>query len=286
MLLTFGSATATIHEHGAEPVRWTVAGRDLLWHRDARFWDRVSPILFPIVGWARDGMIHVDGQAYAMGVHGFAAGETFEVVGRAEDSVTLALRDTPQLRARFPFSFRLEVTYTLEAASLRVDFVVTNAGDRDLPYALGLHPGFAWPFAGGQRDDYVIEFAEEERASVPRITDGGLFAADHRTIPFTGRRLALNDALFANEAICFLDGRSKAVRFIAPDGTAIELATEEFPHLALWSRPGAPFICIEAWTGHGDPEGFSGDIREKPSMRLLAPGDAAKHAVTMCCAGP
>jgi hypothetical protein len=60
---------------------------------------------------------------------------------------------------------------------------------------------------------------------------------------------------------------------------------ENFPHIALWSRSvkgiGAPFLCLEAWTGHGDPEGFSGDIFAKPSMRALAPGETARSAARL-----
>jgi len=60
------------------------------------------------------------------------------------------------------------------------------------------------------------------------------------------------------------------------------MALDGFPHLALWSKPGAPFVCMEAWTGHGDPVGFSGDLADKPSMRLLAPGagDTARMSLS------
>jgi galactose mutarotase-like enzyme len=60
---------------------------------------------------------------------------------------------------------------------------------------------------------------------------------------------------------------------------------ENFPHIALWSRPGAPFLCLEAWSGHGDPEGFSGDIFAKPSMQRLNPGESARCAATFVWSG-
>jgi hypothetical protein len=53
----------------------------------------------------------------------------------------------------------------------------------------------------------------------------------------------------------------------------------------LWSRPGAPFLCLEAWTGHGDPAGFSGDIFAKPSMQSLFPGESARCAATFIWSG-
>ncbi|MFX7776555.1 hypothetical protein ABTJ98_21210, partial [Acinetobacter baumannii] len=52
-----------------------------------------------------------------------------------------------------------------------------------------------------------------------------------------------------------------------------------FPHLALWSKPGAPYVSMEVWTGYGDPEGYTGELVDKPGMRLLAPGAKAGHRV-------
>jgi galactose mutarotase-like enzyme len=51
----------------------------------------------------------------------------------------------------------------------------------------------------------------------------------------------------------------------------------DFPHAALWTRPGAPFICLEAWTGYSDPDGFTGELSEKPGMRALEPGARVRH---------
>ena len=51
-----------------------------------------------------------------------------------------------------------------------------------------------------------------------------------------------------------------------------------FSHVALWTRPGAPFLCLEAWTGYSDPEGFAGELLESRGMRVLEPARAARHA--------
>jgi galactose mutarotase-like enzyme len=45
-------------------------------------------------------------------------------------------------------------------------------------------------------------------------------------------------------------------------------------------RPGAPFLCLEAWTGYSDPEGFTGELKDKPGMRLLGAGETARHSAT------
>ena len=96
----------------------------------------------------------------------------------------------------------------------------------------------------------------------------------------------LSDALFADEALCFLDANSRAFALHAGEtGPSISLETSDFPHLALWSLPGAPFVSMEAWTGHSDPEGFGGELAEKPSMRLLAPGASARHSARFTFTG-
>ena len=64
---------------------------------------------------------------------------------------------------------------------------------------------------------------------------------------------------------------------IDASGVSITMEYGSFPHAALWTRPGAPFLCLEAWTGYSDPDGFTGDLSEKPGMRTLEAGERARH---------
>ena len=168
------------------------------------------------------------------------------------------------------------MVYTLEADALVWALETTNPGAEPMPYALGLHPGFRWPLAGSVAEHSFV-FDATERAEVPVIAPGGLFSAEGRAVPLEGRRLALTPDLMAQEALCFLDIASRGAVFDNGAGVRLRVDLDDFPHLALWTRPPAPFLCIEAWTGHGDPVGFVGEISDKPSMRLLAPGATARH---------
>lgn len=285
--LESGEARAVIAARGAEPVAWSAGGRDLLWTADPAVWARTSPILFPIVGRARGGTVRVDGRSFAMPIHGFAADREFAITHRARDRVTLALTDDATTRAHFPFGFRLDVTYTLSPSALLAEFRVENTGERAMPYALGFHPGFRWPLADGTRDNHAITFAAAEDPAVPVITQDGLFADSRRPIPLHNSVLALTDALVSQEALCFLNANSRSLRYADDDsGAAITIELEEFPHIALWSLPPARFLCIEGWTGHGDPAQFTGDLFDKPSMRRLAPGASARHAFRMTFTPP
>jgi galactose mutarotase-like enzyme len=280
IVLEAGEARVVISREGAEPRSWSIAGQELLWNGDPTWWPRSCPILFPVVGWTRGGQISVDGVSYPMGVHGFAATSRFSLDAQGEAEVRLSLCDDTATRDAFPFPFHLAVTYSLSGTSLSAFFSVTNPGPSTLPYALGLHPGFRWSAAGVADERHAVVFEQEEEAQVPEIAPGGLFRHCRRRVPFQGRRLPLAPDLFAHDALCFLNARSRSVRLEMGRDGCIEVAARGFPHIALWSKPGAPFLCIESWTGHGDPEDFSGDLADKPSMRLLSPGATAEHAVT------
>jgi len=274
------ASSAKISTVGAEPRSWEVAGHELLWSGAPDFWPQISPILFPVVGWTRNGRMRAKGETFPLGLHGFAAGEEFEITRQGADQVGLRLADNARTRALYPFAFELCVEYRLSEKAFEAAFTVRNPGTEPLPYALGLHPGFAWPLWEGRQEEHVLAFAGDVSPLVPVIAAGGLISERRRSVPLEGRILGLSPGLFANEALCFLDANSARLLYANGRGQAIEIANEDFPHIALWTRPSAPFLCIESWTGHGDPEGFEGDIFDKPSMRVLAAAGSARHRVT------
>jgi galactose mutarotase-like enzyme len=274
--LTHGAARAEIALLGAEARIWRAAGRDLLWPGDPAIWSDTSPILYPVVGWTRDGE-RVDGRHYDLGLHGFARFETFSVETAAQDYVRVTLRDNERTRAVYPFAFALAVEYRLGHDALHVAIEVANPGDRPAPYACGLHPGFRWPLGDAGRAGALVRFEKVERAEVPALAPGGLIRKTMRPIPLEGRELPLTDALFALDALCFLNCASRSLAFLDASGASITIEFPGFPHAALWTRPHAPFICLEAWTGYSDTEGFEGDLIEKPGMRVLEPAGRARH---------
>jgi galactose mutarotase-like enzyme len=277
--LSHGGSSAEIALAGAEARAWRVDGRDLLWPGDPAVWSQISPILFPVVGWTRDGA-RVAGRQYALGLHGFAAAQTFEVESRSERAARLTLRDNEETRAVYPFAFALTIDYRLGESALEIAIEVENTGASPMPYACGLHPGFRWPFAEGPREGCEIQFEKPERPEVPVLAPGGLIAPRTRPLSMDGAVLKLTDELFALDALCFIDAASRSLRFVEPSGAAIELTLGGFAHAALWTRPGAPFLCLEAWTGYSDPEGFTGELKDKPGMRMLAGGETASHSAT------
>lgn len=274
---------ARIARIGAEPVSWQIGGHDYLWSGDPEHWNRHAPWLFPVVGASSGGVVQVDGQPYPMAQHGFARDLPFTIVAQAEDGVTLRLTDNEATRKHYPFAFSLEITTKVVPSGLDFTISVVNSGSEPLPFALGFHPAFPWPFAGGERragGGYRVVFDEPEQARTPEIGEGGLLRFDTREIPLDGDTLPLDPELF-KEALVFLDARSHGLRFVAPDGSAIVMRVEDFPHLAIWTKPTAPFLSLECWSGHADRTGFSGELRERESQTLLAPAATARFRVRL-----
>jgi galactose mutarotase-like enzyme len=81
-------------------------------------------------------------------------------------------------------------------------------------------------------------------------------------------------ALFEADALIWDDLHSRALAYGAYGGAWLDIAFPDTPQLGLWQVPGARYICIEPWAGHADPEGFAGEISDKPGIILLPPGEA------------
>jgi galactose mutarotase-like enzyme len=276
VLVSAAGDSARIALFGAELCAWRCRDVDLIWEVDPRFWDRTAPVLFPVVGWTRDGQVRVDGEIYPLALHGFAWRKDFAVAARREDFLRLELAADEETRALYPFEFLFAVEFRLLPGGLEQALIVENRDARPLPYACGLHPAFRWPLADS-RARHALVFEQPENPDLPVIGKGGLIMRERKRAPLQNRILPLASELFVKDALVFLNTRSRAVAFDNGEGARLFCDFPDFPHIGFWTRPRAPYLCLEPWTGYGDPEDFWGELSEKPSMRLLAPGESATH---------
>jgi galactose mutarotase-like enzyme len=268
--------SAQVSALGAELIRLQDrAGSDLLWDGDPAFWTGRSPLLFPIVGEAMGNRIRVAGREYGIGRHGFARTSMFALLSSEAARCTWRLEASETTRRQYPFEFRLDVTYRIEAAALHMTAEVTNTGGIAMPASFGFHPALRWPLPYGKpRAAHEIVFDRDEPAPVRRPVDG-LLSAETWPSPVRARRLALHDGLFENGALVFDRLESRGVVY----GDAVRVSFPAMPHLGIWTKPGAGFVCIEPWQGHASPEGFDGELASKPGMVSIAP--AATRAFGM-----
>jgi galactose mutarotase-like enzyme len=275
--------SATLNPQGAQlSVLRDAADRDLQWNGDPSVWAGRAPILFPIVGMLVGGQYRTAGRSFALPRHGFARNRRFRVADAGPTSVTFKLSADPQTLAVYPFQFELDVNFEVEDASLSVTSWIRNRGDREMPASLGYHPAFVWPLPYGEaRAAHFIEFERDEPAPIRGLDANGLLTPQRLPTPVKNRRLTLRDELFTADALIFDEVISRTVTYGSEVGPRIAVSFPGVPYLGVWTKPGANFICIEPWQGITDPEGFAGDLRDKPGGLIVAPGAAVAVGMTI-----
>ncbi len=256
---------------------------ELLWQGDPASWDKTSPLLFPVIGRVAGDRIRIAGESFPIRQHGFAQSLRFEVAGKTELSCLLVADDSPATRESYPFSFRLEVAYSLDENRLTVSTVVFNTGRGVMPASFGYHPGFRWPLEDGvAKSDHHVHFPDDREIVVARPLET-LLGPKRSRILLPGGVFQLDETEFARGAIIALAPKSGSVRFASGSGKlSIDVGFEGLSNLGFWMRPGHDFLCIEPWQGHADPQGFDGDFFDKPGLDHIAEGSSATYRLSMC----
>ncbi len=265
--------TAAINPFGAELSSLRDAqGRELMTPADPAYWTGRAPLLFPIVGALAGDRYRLKGADYPLPRHGFARRMAFTPIEQTADRLVLRLTETAETRAVYPFAFTLDMAFTLAGSALTVTATATNRSERDMPASFGFHPAFAWPLPyGAPRTAHRIRFDKEEPEALKQLVDG-LVAIEDRPTPVRGRTLALADSLFAQDALIWEGLASERLIYGPESGPALEIAWGDMPNLGIWTKPGAPYLCIEPWAGLADRAGFKGEIWDKPGIWRIAPG--------------
>jgi galactose mutarotase-like enzyme len=249
------------------------AALDLLWTGDPKVWAGRAPLLFPIVGVLVGGTYRLGTKTYRLPRHGFARGKQFSVESKNSSAALFRLLADESSLQVYPFQFELDVRYELKGATLSVTTWIRNPGGAAMPASFGYHPGFRWPLPFGQaRSSHFIEFESDEPAPARRIDSAGLLTPESHPTPIIQRRLTLADSLFQDDVLIFDQINSRSVLYGSADGPRIKIDFPDAPYLGVWTKPEAPFICIEPWHGVTDPEGFSGDFKDKPGVFVLKAG--------------
>ena len=284
-LITIASdrLTAAINPYGAELTHLTDAqGRALMTDADPAFWTGHAPILFPVIGVTNGSVIRLDGTEYPMAKHGFARHSTFAIVEQGADHATFRLAASDETRKSYPFDFALDIAFRIEGTTLSIDARIANHGATPMPAQFGFHPALAWPLPYGEdRADHRVTFAADEPGMLKAILPDGLIAAQERPSPLDGRVLHLRDDLFDDDALVWDPVRSQAVTYGATRGPKLHVEFPDTPRLGIWTKPGAHYVCIEPWHGIADPEGFTGDFRDKPGVFEVPAGETKRIAMSI-----
>lgn len=257
--------TVTINHKGAELISFTKNGIDCIWSVDEKFWNKTSPILFPIVGRLKNDTYLLNGKKYTLNRHGFARDYVFSVKEKLENSITFSLQQNEETLKRYPFNFELQLKYTLENSTLTLQYFVINNSNEKMPFSIGAHPAFS---ITNNFEDYALQFDSHDTFETHHL-ENDLFNGETSIIPSDGNLIPLNYGLFEKDALVFKNLESKTVTLIKNNKAVLSITFKEFPFLGIWTKKNAPFICIEPWVGHADEFTATGNIVEKKNITIL-----------------
>ena len=129
-----------------------------------------------------------------------------------------------------------------------------------------------------------IVFERNEPAPVRRLASNLLSPVLHPT-PVQGRRLALHDELFRDDALIFDSLESRSLVYGAPGNRSLRENFPGMPHLGIWTKPGAGYVCIEPWQGYVSPDSFDGELKDKPGMVSIGPGETRCFEMSIAAEG-
>ena len=244
---------------------------EYIWQGDSKYWNRHSPILFPIVGRLKNDSYTYQNQKYNMTQHGFARDKEFEVIKNEADFMEFRLKSDEKTLEIYPFSFELYLSYKLEKNSLIVSYKVINKSDDKMLFSIGAHPAFNWTLKEDEKkEDYFLEFENIKQTKRYFLNDKGL-VYDSVDLKIIDNKIALNEELFKNDALVFNDSNIKILTLKNSNNkNFVKLEFKNFPYLGIWSKPsGAPFVCIEPWFGVADEDSSKQNFEDKKGLISL-----------------
>ena len=251
-------AKAVISTHAAEILSFKRKDKDFeyIWKGDPAYWSGRNPILFPQVGSVSDNTNYYQGKAYPMGNHGFARNSEFTLEEDDETRAVLSLEADEKTLSQYPYHFRLKVNYRLEGTKLHIFYEIINHDKEEMPFGFGLHPAFSCPIDPEKTmEDYVFLFDEEEDVD---FLDGKIQPVSHEFLDPDDKLIPERKS----KTVTLTDGRN-----------SVKVDCSEFKKIMLWSKPGAPFVCIEPLLFTQDKKETGVPFIDKKDVRVLKPGE-------------
>ena len=269
MIITLSNTkiSASINTIGAELIQLEKDNKNYIWTVDETYWNKTSPILFPIVGRLKNDTYSIENKTYELPRHGFARNFEFQIVNQTESSVVFVLENNSETLKNYPFEFQLQLEYKLVGNELIMKYSVENKSKVSMPFSIGAHPAFT---IEDSFSDYSLKFNQTEEF-ISYELDNEQFSNSFRKINSENGQINLNYSLFEKDALVFKHLQSNKLTLLKKNEPVFSVQFEGFPYLGIWTKPNAPFLCIEPWCGLADNVNHNGNIFEKEGINLLHP---------------
>lgn len=250
-------------------------GRERIWNGDPAFWTGRAYVLFPVAGAFRDDRYELNGESYEMPKHGFVRAAQWQVEKAEKDRVVFLFCDR---QLGFPFAYTLRAIYTLKGNALEVTYSVHSEDERPFYFSVGCHEGYTTPEG---IEEYALVFDEVEEME-HTIVQGSCNVHETVKISETSRTLPLKYEYFAEEALVFRSLKSRGVVLQGgKENRKIRVDFPDHPVFMVWTKPGAPFVCLECWCNGPDFVDAPADIAKKPGFMRLEQGQTIDRTHTI-----
>jgi len=256
---------ADINAVGAELSSLRSAQAEYLWQGDPTWWAGRAPILFPIACSMKDNTYVYNGKAYNMPKHGFVRNAELSVFAKGDSKITFEYSDNEETRKMYPFSFLFQVVFELVGNTLSTTYRVVNRSDVTMYFSVGAHEAYRCPREDGETfDDYYLEFEKDGTYITETVNSAGLLDGNSYTVIENGNILPLKHELFVNDALIFKNVPGRRVSLKSKKSPAVVTVDYQgAPYLGIWTKVGAPYVCIEPWYGLPDEVTHDGKIENK-----------------------
>lgn len=268
---------ATFDTLGAELISLKSNGTEYIWEGNPEFWNRQSPVLFPIVGSLKDDFYFFDGKEYILPRHGFAREKLFQIVEHTENKIIFSLKDDTESFKTYPFYFELRIEYRLIENRLEIQYQVENNSKENIYFSIGGHPGFA---LSGNFEDYSLKFECQDELKFS-LLENNLVLDETKILQTAQNKLALNYQLFEKDALVFKNHKIESITIQEFGKDFLKVSFKGFPDLGIWTKMNAPFICIEPWFGHADIVKTNQELKYKEGIVNLKPNNLFQSLYTV-----
>lgn len=255
-----------VKQYGAElsSFKSKETGIEYLWQGNPDVWYGQSPVLFPIVGTVLDNKYRVDGKEYEMFRHGIARKRDFELKEQGDGYLVLTQSWNEDTLKAYPYRYIFDIEFRLDGKKLTVTHTIKNGDDKTIYFSIGAHPGFNCKIG-----DW-LEFEENETLVCEKITPDAILDGIHYPTLTDSKRFDITADVFVDDAHV-LSGMKSDTVYLKSDfrPQVIKFNFGKAPHLGLWAKPGAEYVCIEPWYGINDDYDKKDDFSQKRAIQKI-----------------
>ncbi len=206
-------------------------------------------------------------------LHGFLNNQPFEVVNVTEHKDFAALELSYSYNGSvpgYPFVFRLRMLYTLSVEGFKLETMVTNSGQEDMPYSYGWHPYFTF---GNSVDELHLQLpASKSIVFNERLIPTGELITDERFV----KPALIGNTELDNGFLIETDGIAEALLYSKENDLSIHLWLEtgarKFRYLQVYIPPHRKSIAIEPVTSQTNA------FNNGKDLIILKPGEVFSAA--------